>query len=112
MKSVILENVGVKNPIIFFGDDRWQRIAEKDPSQKVAGWREMVRGGKPVPYKRLDALLQHFADHPEEVRTFDDSLVLSPEDTAATKWVDDRVATTSAVLEQKEAFSRCAKLTI
>jgi hypothetical protein len=112
MKSVILENIGLKNPIIFFGDNSWQRIAEKDPSQKVAGWREMVRGGKPVPYKRLDALLQHIVDHPAEVRTFGDSLALSPEDTAATKWVDDQVAKLDAVIIRGIAQRADAKIQI
>jgi len=112
MKSVIFENVGLKNPIIFFGDDSWQRIPEKDPSQKVAGWRGMVRGGKPVPYKRLDALLQHIADHPEEVKTFDDSLALSPEDTAATNWVDDQVAKLDAMIIRGIAQRADAKIQI
>jgi hypothetical protein len=112
MKSVILENAGLKPPTIFFGDNSWQRIVEKDPSQKVAGWRDMVRGGKPVLYKRLDSLLQYIADHPEEVRTFDDSLALSPEDTAATKWVDDQVAKLDAVIIRGMAQRADAKIQI
>jgi len=91
MPSVILDNSRSGDPIVFFGSGSWKRDAR-------GTWLARTADRQPVTYKKLSHLMDHIVRQPERVQTIDDAPELSADDTAATEWINARIAKLDAVI--------------
>jgi hypothetical protein len=95
MPSVILENSGNSNPIIFFGSRSWERVTGKDEEM---GWLERSTDRPQVTSGKLVRFMEHIVRHPERVQTIDDNPELDAADAAVAEWIADRLAKLDKVI--------------